>query len=132
MTRRSSAPVVPLARSRAFPATATQIREARQFLHRAFGDHPAIDDAVLCVSEMATNAAVHSRSREPGGQFVVKAARSGTRIRVEVRDQGGSWVHVVGQEKRGHGLHIISQIAARWGIDGDSKTGWTVWAEILG
>jgi len=116
--------------SRTFPAADVQVREARQFLHSVFGDHPAIDDAVLCVSEMATNATIHSRSREPGGEFTVSSMLSGTRIRVEVHDQGGEWMHALGRERRGHGLHIISQLAIDWGISGDSETGWIVWAEI--
>ena len=40
---------------------------------------------------MATNATLHSRSREPGGHFTVRADLSEDRIRVEVRDQGGEW-----------------------------------------
>ncbi len=130
MSRRASAPAVHLACSRTFPAADVQVREARQFLHSVFGDHPAIDDAVLCVSEMATNATIHSRSREPGGKFTVSSTLSGACIRVEVRDQGGEWIHVLGQERRGHGLHIVSRIASNWGISGDSETGWIVWAEI--
>lgn len=130
MNRRVTAPLVPLVWSRTFPAADVHVREARQFLHRLFGNHPAIDDAILCVSEMATNAAIHSRSREPGGKFTVNGMLCGSRIRVEVRDQGGEWIHVLGRERRGHGLHIISQLATEWGIFGDSETGWIVWAEI--
>jgi hypothetical protein len=40
--------------SRAFPATAAQVREARQFLTGILDGHPATDDAVLCLSDHAT------------------------------------------------------------------------------
>ena len=34
----------------------------------------AAADAILCLSELVTNATVHSRSRRPGGHFTVHAA----------------------------------------------------------
>lgn len=77
--------------SRTFPATPTEIRSAREFLAGLLVGHPAADDAILCLSELATNAALHSRSREPGGSFQVRAERHGSHVRVEVSDQGGPW-----------------------------------------
>jgi anti-sigma regulatory factor (Ser/Thr protein kinase) len=121
----------PLAWSRDFPATPANVGEARRFLAGILGGSPAADDAILCLSELVTNAAVHSRSRMPGGHFTVRAEIHGSRLRVEVEDQGGPWTQPVpGGEQHGHGLHIISQLARTWGITGDSDTGWTVWAEI--
>ena len=75
--------------SRAFPATPAQVREARQFLTGILGAHPATDDAALCVSELATNATIHSHSRQPGGHFRVRIERHGSHVRVEVTDHGG-------------------------------------------
>ena len=47
---------------------------------------------ILCASELAANAAVHSRSRLPGGTFTVRATVSpGLHARVEVEDNGGAW-----------------------------------------
>jgi serine/threonine-protein kinase RsbW len=117
--------------SRAFPAVRAQVGEARRFMSSALGDHPAADDAVMYVSEMAANATIHSKSREPGGQFMVRAQlKSDSRIRVEVQDQGGQWSRPLAGFEPGHGLYIISQLAQTWGIAGDSATGWVVWAEI--
>ena len=89
MRETSTAPLIGW--SRAFPATPAQVREARQFLTGILDGHPATDDAVLCLSELVTNATIHSRSREPGGHFRVRAERHGSRVRVEVTDQGGPW-----------------------------------------
>lgn len=128
-----SAHTTPLiARSRAFPASPPQIREARRFLAAILDGCPADDDALLCLSELATNALLHSHSREPGGCFTVHAQRQGNHARVEVRDQGGPWPPPAPTdpgEQNGRGLAIVSQLARAWGRSGD-ETGWTVWFEI--
>jgi anti-sigma regulatory factor (Ser/Thr protein kinase) len=126
---RESSTAPPLAWSRVFPATAAQVREARQFLASALDGHPAADEAILCLSELVANASVHSRSREPGGRVTVTAAIRGSELRVDVRDGGGQWtwpVHGPGGQ-RGRGLLIVGQLARQWGRTGDSVTGWTVW-----
>ncbi len=121
----------PLAWSRAFLATPEQVREARRFLAGILGGSPAAADAILCLSELVTNATVHSRSCMPGGQFTVRAEIHSGRLRVEVEDQGGLWTRPTpGDGQHGHGLHIVSQLAHAWGITGDSDTGWTVWFEL--
>lgn len=119
--------------SRTFPAVAIQVREARRFLTTIMEGQPAVDDALVCLSEVVTNALVHSRSRQPGGQFTVRVHRYGQGLRVEVCDQGGPW-HPPGQTaedgEHGRGLLIVSQLASRWGCDGHSQLGWTVWFDI--
>lgn len=52
--------------SRHFPATPEQAGEARRFLAAILDGRPA-DDAILCLSELVTNATIHSRSAQPGG-----------------------------------------------------------------
>jgi anti-sigma regulatory factor (Ser/Thr protein kinase)/DNA-binding XRE family transcriptional regulator len=117
--------------SRTFPATAQQVREARRFLAAILEDDPATEDALLCLSELVTNALLHSRSSEPGGSFTVQAQRHGNHLRVDVRDQGGPWVTPAPTdpaEQNGRGLAIVDQVAHTWGRSGD-ETGWTVWFE---
>ena len=76
---------------------------------------------------------MHSRSSQAGGTFTVRVRLAGQRLRVEVCDQGGPW-HSPGQastvEPNGRGLLIVSQLATRWGCEGHSRTGWTVWFEL--
>jgi serine/threonine-protein kinase RsbW len=129
MSERTTSP--PHTRSGVFPARPDQVREARKLISAALEGCPAADDAILCLSEMATNAILHSDSRKPGGHFTVSAETRGDRLRIEVCDQGGHWAQPrPGGMQYGHGLHIISQLTQAWGITGDSDTGWTVWAEI--
>src|ERR1022692_3700773 len=124
-----SATEAPLAWARAFPASAAQVGEARRFLAGALDSCPAAGDATLCLSELVTNATVHSRSREPGGHFTVTAVIGGGQLRVEVRDDGGPWAQPVRGRggQHGRGLLIVGQLAGDWGRSGDSATGWTVW-----
>jgi anti-sigma regulatory factor (Ser/Thr protein kinase) len=115
-----------------FRADASQVGAARAFLSAILAGCPAAEDAVLCLSELCTNAIVHSRSRAPGGSFTVRVQLDGHRLRVEVGDQGGPW-HSPGRasadEQNGRGLLIVGQLASRWGCEGHSRSGWTVWFE---
>ena len=116
-----------------FPADASQVGAARAFLSALLAGCPAADEAVLCLSELATNAIMHSRSRDPGGSFTVRAHLDGQRLRVEVGDQGGPWQspgRISADEQNGRGLLIVGQPEARWGCEGHSRCGWTVWYEI--
>jgi anti-sigma regulatory factor (Ser/Thr protein kinase) len=88
------------------------------------------DDVILCASELAANAALHSNSRLPGGTFTVRAAiRPGHHVRIEVEDNGGPWTPATNDAARHHGLNIIFIVANEWGIDGDYAIR-TVWARF--
>ncbi len=107
--------------ARSFPATADQVSEARRFLAAMLGDFPAAEDAVLCLSELATNAITHSNSARPGGQFTVRASLGPAGwLRVEVEDDGGPW-HEPGDNngQRGRGLMIVRDLARHLAITGD-------------
>jgi serine/threonine-protein kinase RsbW len=120
-----------LAWSRAFPAVPAQVREARQFLAAILDGRPAAPEAILCLSELVTNATVYSRSREPGGHFRVRVQLHGSHLRVEVSDQGGPWSQPdTTDERNGRGLLIVDQLARAWGRTGNEQTGWTIWFEM--
>jgi serine/threonine-protein kinase RsbW len=116
---------------RAFTAQPLQVAYARRFVAGVLTGLSAADDVVLCVSELASNAVLHSNSREPGGQFIVRVWTSAVgRIRAEVEDRGGPWAPDPDQdEERGRGLLIVAKLATRWGIAG-SHAGRMAWLEF--
>jgi anti-sigma regulatory factor (Ser/Thr protein kinase) len=115
-----------------FPATASQIIRARQFLEDFLADSPLAADAVLCLSEIATNSVIHSNSRCDGGRFTVNVERyEDAHVRVEVKDQGGPWIERTKPEGQlSLGLRIVGQLAREWGIKGASYRARTVWFEV--
>ena len=124
------AAAAPPVTARVFAGDAGQVRAARRFVAGVLGGCPATGDALLCVSELATNAVLHSRSGRPGGRFTVRAMRQAGSVRVEVTDEGGPWGHERdGDGQSGRGLLIVGELASRWGRD-DGGAGRTVWFEI--
>jgi anti-sigma regulatory factor (Ser/Thr protein kinase) len=115
-----------------YPGSVSQARRVRADLAAAVAcECPVADDLVLLASELVANAATHSRSGWPGGEFTVRAfLYSGDYAWVEVVDQGGSWTGRDGDD-RSHGLDIVAAIAGadNWGIDGGSACR-TVWFRL--
>lgn len=92
-----------------------------------------IEDILLCASELAANAVLHSRSGLPDGHFTVEIApRAGQSVHVAVRDSGGPWTEPAadGTSKEhadgGRGLQLVAALSADMGITGDSS-GRTAW-----
>jgi two-component sensor histidine kinase len=89
-------------------------------------------EVILCTSELAANAALHSDSARPGGEFTIRVKVSpGDYAWIEVEDNGGPWITTVADSDRGsgRGLDIIRALAADWGIDGDHHSR-TVWVRL--
>jgi anti-sigma regulatory factor (Ser/Thr protein kinase) len=114
----------------AFPATADQIIEARHYLAKALDGLPITGDALLCLSEVASNAILHSASGRPGGQFTVTADVDPHRLHVEVQDDGGPWGSHDHDETHGRGLDIVSALSRAWGVTSIGHGPKTVWFEI--
>jgi serine/threonine-protein kinase RsbW len=116
---------------RVFAAQPIQLAHARRFIAGVLSGFGAADDIILCVCELASNAVLHSCSREPGGQFTVRISVSpGGRIRAEVVDRGGPWnPEPARDEERGRGLLIVDALATRWGVTG-SDAGRSAWLEL--
>ncbi|MFC7386329.1 ATP-binding protein [Sphaerisporangium rhizosphaerae] len=114
--------------------TRTSVRRARQFTQDLLGeDHPAVDDAVLAVSELVTNSLRHSRSGEVGGTVTLTIRWSDTAIRIEVTDEGSSTnaprVRDEPEAEGGRGLQIISALAKEWGTSHHGPNV-TLWCDI--
>jgi serine/threonine-protein kinase RsbW len=106
-----------------------QVSRARREVARHLAEHAVADDAALIVSELATNAVLHSRS---GGRFfTVRAYLHSTWCRLEVEDGGGPWATSPRDRTRPHGLDVIQAVTGpgNWGVDGDSS-GRVVWARL--
>ena len=113
-----------------YPGTTDHIRTVRTDLRGLLGDCPMADDVILCVSELAANAVIYSRSRLPGGIFTVRATISpGSYAWVEVEDSGGPWAPPINDSTGRHGLDIVRALATDWGIDGDDTVR-TIWARF--
>jgi anti-sigma regulatory factor (Ser/Thr protein kinase) len=87
------------------------VREARAFLADVLAGCPVVHDAVLCLSELASNAALHSASGTTGGTFTVRAETCPGRAWIAVEDHGGPWAEHDHQDGRQHGLAIVAELA---------------------
>ncbi len=113
-----------------YPGGTEHIRAVRADLRAALYECPRADDVILCASELADNAALHSHSRLPGGTFTVRATISPDRyVQIDVQDNGGPWNQGMIDPTRHHGLDIVRAVADERGIDGDHTTR-TIWARF--
>jgi serine/threonine-protein kinase RsbW len=113
-----------------YPGSAEQIGVVRADLRALLGSSPMVDDVILCASELAANATLHSRSGLQGGIFTVRASIDlGHSVQVEVEDRGGPWTSAKTDPDRCHGLDIIRALATDCGITGDHIAR-TIWARF--
>lgn len=90
-----------------------------------------LDDVVLCVSEMATNALLHGVPPGRGYRVMVWLDHDGL-LRVEVHDSGGGAPRVARVDddaESGRGLVLVDALADKWGV-GERNPGKVVWAEF--
>lgn len=122
---------------------------ARRFVTdglKSWSLHDVVDDAELCVSELAGNAALHSASTF----MVVTLQRSAQSVRVAVEDDGltpAMAIHprmdfpgpgeqipfdeIDAESTTGRGLAIVSILARDWGVE-ETEIGKRVWADLAG
>ncbi|WP_254407194.1 ATP-binding protein [Streptomyces sp. GMY02] len=134
---------VPTSSSMAVPHGPAGVGEARhrmrEQLSRSGVSDAVVDDAVLILSELVSNACRHGRplGREQIGDGDIRAAwrvdKAG-RLIVEVTDGGGPTRPIPATPsvtaRGGRGLNIISALAQEWGVR-DSESGEvTVWVIV--
>jgi serine/threonine-protein kinase RsbW len=113
-----------------YPGRPEHVRQVRADARSLLDGCPAADDVILCLSELAANAVLHSDSRRPGGTFTVRIESCpGADIRIEVDDDGGPWLAPAPDPHSGRGLDIIRVLAPEWGV-ATSSAGRTVWARF--
>ena len=112
-----------------YPGRADQVSPVRRAVARHLTGCPAADDMTLIVSELATNAVVHSASR--GQFFTVRAELDLDHVRVEVEDLGGSW-RGRHSDGRPHGLDVVEAFTGPdgWGVETIADGGRVVWARL--
>jgi anti-sigma regulatory factor (Ser/Thr protein kinase) len=118
---------------------------ARRFVAEAlagWGQHALAEDVGLCVSELATNATLHSGS----SWFHLELEQLAGAVRVAVADSGMGPVDTLARQPElsealldevpvddpaatGRGMFLVSVLASTWGID-ELPVGKRVWAEF--
>jgi anti-sigma regulatory factor (Ser/Thr protein kinase) len=120
---------------REFPATAISVPEARDWAGSLLSvgvPPPFLDDTLLLLSEIVTNAITHSDSAHTlGGQVAVQITRTGATVRVEVADAGSFTTTPAVRaptldDDGGRGLWLVDLLATEWGFHRD-ETGGSVW-----
>ncbi|GCE01250.1 ATP-binding protein [Embleya hyalina] len=90
-------------------------------------DEDRVATAVLVVSELSTNARLHTDG--PIG-LAVRRTRHGARLSVTDTDPRPPTRRDTGpRQEGGFGLHILDTIASRWGVR-THRAGKTVWADV--
>ena len=126
-------------------AQPASVPAARRFVNEAlagWGCETFAEDVGLCVSELATNATLHSGST----YFRVELERRSGAVRLAVADTGMGSVDVLARQPElsgvlldeqtadhaaatGRGMFLVSALATSWGID-ELAAGKRVWAEF--
>ena len=101
----------------------------REALSGYLGSCPRTDGAILIVSEITTNAIVHSGSK--GEFFTVRAELFRDYLWLECEDRGGTW-YSKPRDERPHGLDIIEALAGPdgWGTEDTTDGSRVVWVRL--
>ncbi|WFB07794.1 ATP-binding protein [Streptomyces sp. LX-29] len=116
------------------PGLHEEVARARRWTRDILSGHPCVDDAELIVSELGTNALIHSVSGADTGTFHITLSRSEHLVVVSVSDSGSrpGKPHAPRSEPEGthgRGLSIVMTLAYRLDVTGNER-GRTVTAEL--
>jgi anti-sigma regulatory factor (Ser/Thr protein kinase) len=108
-----------------------EIATARRFVAHhsdAWGYDEIVDDALVVVSELVTNAIVHARSA-----CDLRLRESDRILRIEVTDGGRGSPELqrpAAHAEHGRGLLLVSAMCEAWGVDTLTDGRKMVWAEL--
>ena len=123
---------------REFPGKEISIPIARKWAREVLTGRiaaPVLNDVLLLLSEVVTNAVTHSDSgRTPDGQVMVRVTHSPGDIHVEVTDGGSATSTPTvrmpeSDEDGGRGLWLVDLLATAWGSHRGEATG-SVWFQV--
>lgn len=124
---------LPVTQEQFFDRRLESVPAARGFAARVlaiWGVQECVEDVLLCVSELATNAL---RYGVPAGRgFLVRLTVPDGVLRVEVHDSGDGRPevrHPSEDEEVGRGLMLVGEVADKWGV-GERWPGKIVWCEF--
>ena len=115
------------------PGVERSVAIGRRFVRDTLGTrHPALEKVALSVSELATNAIMHTPSGD-GGHLTIGIRAGGHAVRAEVTNDGTMAtkprVRRDAEAENGRGILIIEALADSWGVTEQSGTT-TVWVEF--
>lgn len=113
------------------PGQPASVPAARRFVRQAltsWGEDAVLDDAMLVVSELITNAVLHAQ-----GEVTVRVtlSREGS-VQVDVVDGSARLPRARGyggESTTGRGLRMVADIAQAWGVE-PGPAGKRVWARL--
>jgi hypothetical protein len=115
-----------------FPAERESPGRARRLaaceLRRWGHDEELVNEAILVLSELASNAVIHA-----GSPFTIRVQSRDSLLRIAVRDQCPPLATANGARglrvRAPHGLAVIQALSTQWGVE-DTADGKIVWAEL--
>ncbi|MEU8202338.1 ATP-binding protein [Streptosporangium sp. NPDC049046] len=123
---------------RDFPGIAQSAGAARRWALELLEGHASaerLETLELLISEVVTNAVLHSDSARPGGLVTVRVGVGDDLIHIEVIDDGSATsVPVIrttdDDSLSGRGLSWVDRLACAWGTDRDDEVGGAVWFRL--
>jgi len=114
------------------PRSLGSVAQARRFVEdnvREWQVEPLLDDALLVVSELVTNAVTHADS-----SCRIRLSLTPARLRIDVLDNGVGTPEPMPYsqtEEHGRGLYMVDAVTSAWGLEDIPGEGKLVWAELV-